>query len=596
MGRPPLFRVLRPGRPAEIWYKHAVSVVVATAPPNLLLVALGRLDLAMYTMAGSLCALYAHNRPYAARARALALVVAGMVAGLAVALTAASLTSSGVLLVAVGAVLAALHKVLCDATRIGPPGNVILTFVSSAALFAPQTLGEVPGHVGLALAAGAFSWLVGMAPGALRPHGPERRAVVQALDAVARYAEAAGYGEAARAGKAAEVAEAPGAAGSAEVAEAPGAVGSAASAPSPGPHGEAARADAAGAVQNAWQSLLTTGRRSASRRPLGALLVRAESVLAAPAPGDAAVLREWVRRLHGLGRVPDTFGPGPDAEGEEELLGVEVERAFAAPPLRRRLAPLRAVALRTLLGCALAGWASLALGIGRPYWALVTAAALFQTTLSLTWDRGVQRVVGNLAGVVLFVLLAPVAHLSQWTLVLTGLALNFGAEALISRNYWLGSLCVTPMALLITEYAHWQDTPALVVDRAVDTLVGALIGLLAAAVVTDRRAVDRVAVALEHARAARHRAEALLAGPATGPGALAGARRELAAALIGLRGATRAASGEWWARALPTQDVTSEERAGHRTLAATVRHPGPGTTATAGPRHRPGTTTEDATS
>ncbi|MER5480717.1 FUSC family protein [Streptomyces sp. NPDC002734] len=581
MGRPPLLRVLRPGRPAEIWYKPAVSVVVATAPPNLLLVALGRLDLAMYTMAGSLCALYAHNRPYAARARALAWVVAGMVAGLAVALTAASLTSSGVLLVAVGAVLAALHKVLCDATRIGPPGNVILTFVSSAALFAPQTLGEVPGHVGLALAAGAFSWLVGMAPGVLRPHGPERRAVVQALGAVARYAQAAAPGKAAGPG---------GAAGTPEAAD------SVASGPSAGPHGDAARADATEAVQNAWQTLLTTGGSSASRRPLGALLVRAETVLAAPAPGDAAVLREWARRLRGLGRVPDTFGPVLDAEDEGELLGVEVERAFAPPPLRRRLAPLRAVALRTLLGCALAGWASLALGIGRPYWALVTAAALFQTTLSLTWNRGVQRVVGNLAGVVLFVLLAPVAHLSRWTLVLTGLALAFGAEALISRNYWLGSLCVTPMALLITEYAHWQDTPALVVDRAVDTLVGALVGLLAAAVVTDRRAVDRVAAALRQARAARHRAEALLAGPTTGPGALAVARRELAAALIGLRGATQAASGEWWARTLPTQDVTSEERAGHRTLAATVRHPGPGTAATAGPRHRPGTTTEDATS
>ncbi|MFE5209429.1 FUSC family protein [Streptomyces sp. NPDC056600] len=587
MGRPPLLRVLRPGRPAEIWYKHAVSVVVATAPPNLLLVALGRLDLAMYTMAGSLCALYAHNRPYAARARALAWVVAGMVAGLAVALTAASLTSSGVLLVAVGAVLAALHKVLCDATRIGPPGNVILTFVSSAALFAPQTLGEVPGHVVLALAAGAFSWLVGMAPGALRPHGPERRAVVQALGAVARYAQAAGPGKAGGPGEAAGTPQAVGT---------PEAAGSAASGPSAGPHAEAARADAAGAVQQAWQTLLTTGRRSASRRPLGALLVRAETVLAAPSAGDAAALREWARRLHGLGRVTDTFGPTLDAEGEEELLGVEVERAFASPPLLRRLAPLRAVALRTLLGCALAGWASLALGIGRPYWALVTAAALFQTTLSLTWNRGVQRVVGNLAGVVLFVLLAPVAHLSQWTLVLTGLALAFGAEALISRNYWLGSLCVTPMALLITEYAHWQDTPALVVDRAVDTLVGALVGLLAAAVVTDRRAVDRVAAALRQARAARLRAEALLAGPPTGPGALAVARRELAAALVGLRGATQAASGEWWARALPTRDVTSEERAGHRTLAATVRHPGPGTAATAGPRYRPGTTTEDATS
>jgi hypothetical protein len=520
-----------------------VSVVVATAPPNLLLVALGRLDLAVYTMAGSLCALYAHNRPYAARARTLAWVVAGMTGGVAVALTAASLTSSGVVLVAVGAVLAALHKALCDATRLGPPGNVILTFVSSAALFTPQTLGQVPGHLGLALAAGAFSWLVGMAPGLLRPHGPERRAVVQALRAVAAHAEAAGSAR--------------------PSGEADGGDETAAG----------LRADAAGALQNAWQTLLMTGRRSRSRRPLGRLLVRAETVLAAPGPEDATVLRDWAERLRGLARVPADLGPALDTAGEEELLGVEMERSSTAPSLRRRLAPLRAVALRTLLGCALAGWASLALGIGRPYWALVTAASLFQINLSLTWNRSVQRVVGNLAGVAFFALLAPVAHLSPWALVLTGLALNFGAEALISRNYWLGSLCVTPMALLITEYAHAQETPALVIDRAVDTLVGALVGLAAAVIVTDRRAGDRVTAALDAARAARHRAEALLAEPAPRPAALAVARRELAAALVGLRGTTQAASGEWWLRALPMEDVVTEDRDGHRTLAATVRRP-----------------------
>ncbi|MET8573492.1 FUSC family protein [Streptomyces sp. NPDC005012] len=562
--RLPLLQALRPGRPADIWYKHAVSVVVATAPPNLLLVALGRLDLAVYTMAGSLCALYAHNRPYAARARTLVWLIAGMVAGVAVALTAASLTSSGVVLVAVGAVLAAAQKVLCDATRVGPPGNVILTFVSSAALFVPQTLGQVPGHLALALAAGAFAWLVGMAPGLLRPHGPERRAVVQALRQVARYAGTSGADADARAGA------------------------------------DAAGADAAGAVQNAWQTLLMTGRHSTSRRPLGRLLVRAEAALAAPAPGDAETLRSWADRLHGLGRVPDTFGPPLDAGDEDELLGVEVERAVSAPSLRQRLVPLRAVALRTLLGCALAGWASLALGVGRPYWALVTAAALFQINLTLTWSRGVQRVVGNLAGVALFVALAPVAHLNRWTLVLTCLALNFGAEALISRNYWLGSVCVTPMALLVTEYAHWQSTPELVLDRTVDTLVGALVGLVAAVVVTDRRAVDRVAEALRRAEAARHRADTLVAGASgasAAPAALAVARRDLAAALVTLRGTTQAASGEWWLRALPVEAVTREERAGHRTLAATVRHPAPGSAeAVTRPSHRPGTTTEDATS
>lgn len=52
--RLPLAGVLRLGRPSDIWFKPALSVVVAVAPPNLTLLALDRLDLAMYAMAGSL--------------------------------------------------------------------------------------------------------------------------------------------------------------------------------------------------------------------------------------------------------------------------------------------------------------------------------------------------------------------------------------------------------------------------------------------------------------------------------------------------------------------------------------------------------------
>jgi len=125
--------VLRLGRPSDIWFKPALSAVVAVVPPNLILLALGRLDLAMYTMAGSLCALYGHNLPYARRVRAVAGVVLAMVLGMAVSLVTASLTGSPTVLIAVGALLAAAQKTLCDATRIGPPGPVIFTFVTSAA-------------------------------------------------------------------------------------------------------------------------------------------------------------------------------------------------------------------------------------------------------------------------------------------------------------------------------------------------------------------------------------------------------------------------------------------------------------------------------
>lgn len=525
--RLPLAGVLRLGRPSDIWFKPALSVVVAVAPPNLTLLALGRLDLAMYTMAGSLCALYAHSRPYAARARVLAWVVAGMLGGLGVALVAASLTTNAVALVTVGALLAAAQKALCDATRIGPPGHVVLAFISSASLFAPQSLGQVPGHLALGAAAGAWAWIVGMAPGLVRPHGPERRSTAHALNAAAVSVGA--------------------------------------------PDDALARAAAAAAVHTAWQSLLSTGARSAPRRALERLVVRAEVALAAPSGTDAQRLRGWARELSGTGPVPRPDGLGDAAD---ELLGVEAALAFGEPPLLARLGPLAPIALRTALGCALAGYASLALGVGRPYWALVTAASLYQANVTLTWSRGVQRVTGNLLGVAAFAVLLPLAHAGRVALVLCCLALNFGAEALIGRNYWLGSVCVTPMALLITEFAHAQQPGELMTDRVLDTLVGALVGFLAAVAVTNRRAGDRIEEALAAVGRAQDHAAGLLAEERPEPGALESSRRGLSAAVVHLRSAADTASGEWRRRALPEERVMRAEQAGHRTLAATVRRQG----------------------
>ncbi|MFF7052963.1 FUSC family protein [Streptomyces griseorubiginosus] len=556
--RLPLAGVLRLGRPSDIWFKPALSVVVAVAPPNLTLLALGRLDLAMYTMAGSLCALYAHSRPYAARARALVWVLLGMVTGLGVALVAASLTGSAVVLVTVGALLAAVQKALCDATRIGPPGHVILTFISSAALFAPQALVQVPGHLALALAAGAWAWLVCMAPGLLRPHGPERRATAHALLAAAAYVESRN----AHAGRTETSQGAHTGRTEASRNAHPGRTEASRGAHSAlTPESRTAHT----AVQAAWHTLLSRGARSETRRALERLVVRAEIALAAPADTDPARLRAWARALRGNGPVPRT-------PYDDELLGVDVELALPAHPWWRALGPLAPIAVRTALGCALAGYASLALGVGRPYWALVTAASLYQANITLTWSRGVQRVVGNLVGVLVFAAVVPLAHLGAAALVLCCLAFNFGAEALIARNYWLGSICVTPMALLITEFAGYQEPGRLITERLVDTLVGAVVGFLAAAVVTNRRAGDRVEQALAAVEAARERTARLLAEPNPAPGALDHARCALAAALVDLRAGVEAASGEWWQRALPQERVVHAERNGHRTLAATVRH------------------------
>ncbi|MFJ8981745.1 FUSC family protein [Streptomyces sp. NPDC102282] len=540
----PVTGVLRLKSPAEIWYKPALSVVVASAVPNLLLYSLDRLDLVMYTMAGSLCALYGHNLPYARRAHTVLRVILGMAAGLAVSLVVASLTGSTAVLIAVGALLAAVQKTFCDATRIGPPGNVIFAFVTSAALFAPQELGQVPGHMALMLAAGAFSWLVTAGPALRRREGPERLATARALDAAAAYAA------------------------------------------DPGPR---TRHAAAAAVQGAWQSLLAAGRPTPVRQALERLVVHAERALATTTAGghlgDAGPeeLRGWAARTRGRGPVPDP----PSAPGTvEQLFGIDAERAGrrmrrGRREARRRLlralapgSPVLPVAVRTLVGCALAGYASSALGVGHPYWAVVTAASVYQPNLSLSWSRGLQRTVGNLLGVLVFAAVIPLARVGPLVLVLCVLFFNFAAEALITRNYWLGSVAVTPMALLILEFGGLQPAGQLVADRALDTLVGVAVGLLAVVAVTNRRASGLVERALAAAGDARESAERAVADPAADPLALEAARRRLTAALVEMRDAGDVASGEWWQRALPEEELLAAEQAGHRTLAATAQRQG----------------------
>ncbi|MEU9204307.1 FUSC family protein [Streptomyces sp. NPDC048332] len=523
-----------------MWFKPATSVVVATAVPNLVLYSLDRLDLVMYTMAGSLCALYGHNLPYARRARTVVGVVLGMLAGLAVSLVTASLTGSTAVLIAVGALLAAGQKLLCDATRIGPPGPVIFTFVSSAALFTPQEIGQVPGHLALTLGAGAVSWLVTVAPALVRREGPERRATARALNAAAAYAAEPG---------------------------------------------RPTRRAAVAAVHAAWQTLLAAGRPTPVRTALERLVVHAEAVLTADSAdtaADADRLREWARLTRSRGPVPT---PPPAPGTAAELFGVDAERAARRPAARDgavralmlRLAPgspLLPVAVRTLIGCALAGYICSAVGVGRPYWAIVTAASLYQANVTLSWNRTLQRTLGNLIGVLVFAAVLPAARMDPLALIGFCLLFGFAAEALITRNYWLGSVAVTPMALLVLEYAGSHPAGELIGDRVLDTVIGAGAGFLAAVFVTNRRATGRVEQALAEAERARAHAVQTLADPAPAPAALDAARRRLTGSLVELREAEETAAGEWWQRALPQEAVLAAEQAGHRTLAATATRRG----------------------
>ncbi|MEU8913808.1 FUSC family protein [Streptomyces nigrescens] len=621
----PVRSAVRLRRPVDIWHKPALSAVVALAIPDLTLWALGRLDLVLYTSAGAMCALYAHGLPYAARVRTLAWVVLGMVASLGVALTAASLITSTALLVVCASLVAAVHKVVCEATRIGPPGNIILTFIAASAFFVPQHPGEVPLHMALALGAGVLAWLVCMAPALIRPQGPERIVVARALEAAAgllRTEAGTGGGQPARV-----------------------------------PH---ARHATAAAVNAAWHTLflipVRTPARAAARAGLERLLVRAESALGdtgraieasagaeaeprntriaetephntpfaraephntritetkprntpfpraeprhTPFPGaeprdtrfaeagaEADRLGGWACELRSGRQLPEVALSTAQAE---ELAGVAAEEPGPRRPapghprgvraVLARLAPgspLLPIGARVAAGCVLAGWASMAVGVGHPYWAVVTAASIYQANTTLSWQRALQRTLGNLLGLLLYSALLPLMHLGPLAMIALALACQLGTEAGITRNYWLGSVCVTPMALLLTEFGSPVPATTLIADRWIDTVVGVAVGLACCVLVTNRRAADRIEVALERVAAAEAVAFGLLVtGPATGADDardIGWARDRLAGCLVELREAVEVAAGEWWQRALPEERIAHAEQRGHRALAGLVR-------------------------
>ncbi|MFJ6748834.1 FUSC family protein [Streptomyces sp. NPDC091266] len=634
----PLRSTVRLRRPVDIWHKPALSAVVALGIPDVTLLLLDRLDLILYTSAGAMCALYAHGLPYAARARTLPWVVLGMVAGLGVALTAASLTTSTVLLVVLASLLAAVHKTVCDATRIGPPGNLILTFIAASAFFVPQQIGQVPLHLALALGTGALAWLVCMAPSLVRPQGPERIATARALEAAAGLLRAEAEAES----EAEAEAEADGAE-PAGIAQAGVALARIAQ----------ARHTAAAAVNTAWHTLFLvparTPEKAAARGGLERLLVRAESAWGGAGAGgervngqgagaEAERLTGWARELRRGRALPEvtlsvaqadelagiaveaaatesasteTAHTGTDSAGawsvgtasvgtvSSEGVGAEAAGARPSGPqvvggagvlrrpapgrprglrvLRARLAPgspLLPIGARVALGCVLAGWASMAVGVGHPYWAVVTAASIYQANTTLSWQRALQRTLGNLLGLVLFGALLPLIHTGPVAMVGLALVFQLGAEAWITRNYWLGSVCVTPMALLLTAFGTHLPARTLIADRWIDTVVGAAVGMACCVLVTNRRATDRIDSALERVVAAESAAHRLLAaGPAPGAEGVretGWARDRLAGCLVELREAVDVAAGEWWQRALPEERIALAEQRGHRALSGLV--------------------------
>ncbi|MGF9663924.1 FUSC family protein [Arthrobacter crystallopoietes] len=157
-------------------------------------------------------------------------------------------------------------------------------------------------------------------------------------------------------------------------------------------------------------------------------------------------------------------------------------RTSMAPPAKRVLTPdhwreFRVEAGANAVAALAAGTIATMVGLGHNYWAMVAAVApIAGPSLAQRIKKGVHRILGTFAGVVAAgLLLAP--HPAPWVLVLMVIVLQFAAEMFVLRHYALALIFITPLALIMTELSAPTNPEELMVDRALQTAIGALVGI-----------------------------------------------------------------------------------------------------------------------
>jgi uncharacterized membrane protein YccC len=228
--------------------------------------------------------------------------------------------------------------------------------------------------------------------------------------------------------------------------------------------------------------------------PPGATIVvfAAGAALAgAPGLGDAGLRAgatalgaaiAWVVCMAGvLTRVSGRTRPSersPEPSTERTTLRAQARANLAGP---WRLATGRVA----VAGVVAAAAASVA-GLGHPAWATMGSTAVLQgTSTRHAVVRALQRGAGTVAGALLaWPLLA--APLGFWGTAAIVVVLQTVTEVVVGRHYGLAMLTITPMALLMTSLAHPANPGALALDRALDTVLGAVVGVLAVVVVHPR--------------------------------------------------------------------------------------------------------------
>lgn len=145
---------------------------------------------------------------------------------------------------------------------------------------------------------------------------------------------------------------------------------------------------------------------------------------------------------------------------------------------RRPLKNILIAGARIGAGAAAAALIAYAAGWQHPSWAAIGATAVMQGGhLHITMHRALQRMAGTLFGSLLVWLILS-ADPPFWAIVTAIAVFQYITEIIIGFNYALGQITVTPMALLMTSLAMPAAKGAdMAIERVFDTMLGAILGI-----------------------------------------------------------------------------------------------------------------------
>jgi hypothetical protein len=134
---------------------------------------------------------------------------------------------------------------------------------------------------------------------------------------------------------------------------------------------------------------------------------------------------------------------------------------------------------RMAVGAGIAGAISESVGVGHPYWAILTATVVINqwTGKAAATQRAAHRALGTFIGVFIAIGIST-AHPTPWTAVGIVLICAIGMYVTFPMHYALALACITPMALIsVDAAAPGGALLPLATDRLVDTLIGAAVAV-----------------------------------------------------------------------------------------------------------------------